>query len=167
MSAAFCASLRSVMCLLCSFPKLLGSNRLISNPKSESQIGLASLAVSAQAVQSKISDFGFKMQASSNFKMSPRLKTGLVKYIDALSEEGWWGNKMLDVDPPPRLRGLRWLRDILLTAQPPLLGEEGKIYRATSHVGRNAASRPMQISLVASCFCSMLWSTSFQGRTTP
>ena len=42
----------------------------ISNPKSEI-LNSTSLRRRAQTVQSEISDFGFEMQDSSNFKISP------------------------------------------------------------------------------------------------
>ena len=34
---------------------------------------------------------------------------------------------------PPRLRGIRWLRDFLLTAQPPLLMRRGISHRNSDH----------------------------------
>ncbi|HYR41813.1 MAG TPA: tetratricopeptide repeat protein [Terriglobia bacterium] len=42
-----------------------------------------------------------------------------------MERTGWSLTSQVTGERPPRLRGIRWLRDFLLTAQPPLLGKEG------------------------------------------
>src|SRR2546430_15429688 len=48
-----------------------------------------------------------------------------------MERTGWSLTSHVACERPPRLRGIRWLRDFLLTAQPPLLRRRGMILTTT------------------------------------
>ncbi len=57
-------------------------------------------ALEGSPVQLEISDFGFEMQDSSNFKISFRLSPRRVKYVSAPSQEGSKNMKKISVYRP-------------------------------------------------------------------
>src|SRR5439155_13383524 len=68
----------------CWYPE----GEIVKSDKSPSQIRDRKFRIGRMVVQLQISDLGFKMQDSSDFKI-PRIGARLVKYVDPLAEEGW------------------------------------------------------------------------------
>src|SRR5438067_8697600 len=67
----------------CWYPE----GEIVKSDKSPSQIRDRKFRIGRMVVQLQISDLGFKMQDSSDFKI-PSHRARLVKYVDPLCEEG-------------------------------------------------------------------------------